>query len=51
MKLSTTFIYDVESGGVAEGAGLETGLVVHMINGTSILRSNGSEIKELIDQW
>ena len=51
LKLSTTFIHTLQEGGVAKGEGLEAGLVVHMINGASILRCSPDEISKLLRQW
>lgn len=51
LRLTTTFIYHIAPGGVADGAGLEVGLAVQQINGESILRSSGEEIQQLLEQW
>ena len=37
--------------GAGQGAGLQQGDTVHMINGESIIRSNFSEITDLLAQW
>ena len=51
LKLATTFVSHVTPGGVAEGAGLETGLVIHMINEERVIRSSSNDIEELLKQW
>ena len=48
-RLSTTFVYRVEEAG--QEAGLHEGDTVHMINGSSIIRSSFSEIQDLLAQW
>ena len=50
-RLSTTFVYRVHGAGPEEGAGLQEGDMVHMINGVSVIRSSLEEIMELLKQW
>lgn len=51
LRLSTTFVGEVQEGSMAHRAGLEKGFVVHMINKDSILRCNVDQTQALVDQW
>jgi len=50
-KLSTTFISYVESDSEAERVGLRPGFVLLMIDEESILHSDVTDLRQMIEQW